>query len=311
MTRRIWIDTDLGFDDMAAIMMVADVAASDIIGMSLVAGNAALPRVVDNAARMAAFLDWRMPIHVGLGVPLVGGAMISIENLTGTADALPTRGLSLPPAPPLPPQEDAMSALAKALRAPGPPLELLALGPLTNIARLAEEVPEAAKLAGSLIWMGGSAGGGNHTAAAEFNAAADPEAVASVLAAGFHPRIVGLDCCQQVTATIADAAGLRALGSGRATVLADLYEGYCRLRRNGAVPMPLYDQVAAAALLDPQAVSFSPARVDADSSAGPARGMTVCEFRAHRAVPNADVARLADAAVVRRRMHDAFRKAAR
>jgi purine nucleosidase len=311
MTRRIWIDTDLGFDDMAAIMMIADVAAHEIVGMSLVAGNAALPRVIDNAARMAAFLSWHMPIHVGHGEPVAGGAMISIEGLTGTADALPSRGLSLPPAAPLPASDDAVTALDKMLAAPGPPIEVLALGPLTNLARLLDKHSVSAKRIGRLIWMGGSAAGGNHTAAAEFNAAADPEAVARVLGAGLNLKIVGLDCCQQATATIADAAGLRAAGGPRAAVLADLYEGYCRLRRGGSEPMPLYDPVAAAVLLDSQAVRFSPARVEVDCAFGPTRGMTVCEFRAHRAQPNAEVARLANAAMIRRRMHDAFRKAAR
>ena len=41
-TRHVWIDTDMGFDDLAAIVTVAARPDFAIGGVSLVAGNAAL-----------------------------------------------------------------------------------------------------------------------------------------------------------------------------------------------------------------------------------------------------------------------------
>ena len=57
---RVWIDTDCGFDDMAAIAMVAADPAWRIEGLGLVAGNAPLSVVIDNAVRMSAFFGWTL-----------------------------------------------------------------------------------------------------------------------------------------------------------------------------------------------------------------------------------------------------------
>ena len=49
----VWIDTDMGFDDLAAIMVVAHGGLA-IDGISLVLGNAPLDQVRRNAAGAAA-----------------------------------------------------------------------------------------------------------------------------------------------------------------------------------------------------------------------------------------------------------------
>ncbi|NNC00940.1 nucleoside hydrolase, partial [Corallococcus exiguus] len=48
-----WIDTDMGFDDILAVVIV-DQSNLTIDGVSLVFGNAPLEAVKDNAARAAA-----------------------------------------------------------------------------------------------------------------------------------------------------------------------------------------------------------------------------------------------------------------
>ena len=49
----VWIDTDMGFDDIAAILVVAH-AKEPIDGISLVFGNSGFARVRQNAASAAA-----------------------------------------------------------------------------------------------------------------------------------------------------------------------------------------------------------------------------------------------------------------
>src|SRR4051812_34122476 len=68
----LWIDTDLGFDDLAAVLAVTGTPAWSVAGLSLMAGNAPLPLVIDNALRAAACFGWRFPIHAGAAGPLVG-----------------------------------------------------------------------------------------------------------------------------------------------------------------------------------------------------------------------------------------------
>ena len=69
----------------------------------------------------------------------------------------------------------------------------LAPGKLTNLAVLMQQHPELAPCTGRQVWMGGSAGPGNPNAAAEFNAAVDPEAINVVTTPGVPLQRVGLN----------------------------------------------------------------------------------------------------------------------
>lgn len=299
MSTPVWIDTDMGFDDLAAMITVAASPQWRIAGMSLVAGNAPLSVVVDNALRAAHFMAWPFAVHAGCDQPLAGPLMTA-QNILG-ADAMRSAGRSLPPERSALASIDALAALATHLRGEGAPATVLALGPLTNLATLLQRQPGLAARIGQLVWMGGSAGAGNHTAAAEFNAAVDPEAVQAVLDAGVPLRMVGLDACRQVRVQAADAAALRATGRARAALLADLLEGYVRIASaDGRKPMALYDPVAAVALTDASALQFAPAHVVVELLGRHTRGMTVVERRVPaRAMANAWVATLVDEGRVR------------
>ena len=291
--RRVWIDTDLGFDDLAAVMMAR--AHLDVAGLSLVAGNAPFDALADSAARAASFLGWTMPIHRGRAKPLIGSLATAASVLGETG--LPTVGRALPAAEQSRLADgDAVAALARFVEEETEPPALLALGPLTNLAVLLLARPDLAGRVGEIVWMGGSAGAGNHTAAAEFNAAVDPEAAQVVLESGVPLRMVGLDLCRRVRIGAADVAAVRSAGGERARTLADLFEAYLRIAGpDPAAAMALYDPVAAAALIDPAAVRFAPAHVDVERSGVLARGMTVVEFQVPgRAAANAAVAVSAD-----------------
>ncbi len=301
----VWIDTDMGFDDLAAVLTVLHTPGWVVDGMSLVAGNAPMPVVVDNALRSAAFFDWRFPLYRGADKPL-RGELVTAQNILGT-DAMKSAGRSLPAlhagsTSPTLAAEDAVAALARHLQAATAPVTLLALGPLTNIALLLQQHPELAARVSRLLWMGGSAGAGNHTAAAEFNAAVDPEAIQVVLDAQLPFHMVGLDACRQVRVHAQDALALRSRGTDKAEVLADLLLGYVRIASpDGSLPMSLYDPTAAAALVCPEGMAWRDAHLVAECDGHHTRGMTVVEFRVPRkAVANAHVASVANEDLLRR-----------
>ena len=309
--RSVWIDTDMGFDDLAAVLTVAHTPGWRIDGLSLVAGNAPLHVVADNALRAAAFFGWAMPIHAGSDRPLAV-ALVTAQNILGE-DGMASAGRSLPLVRAALTSSDGVGALVDYLAASSAPATLLALGPLTNVAQVLKGHPELAGRIGTLWWMGGSAGPGNHTAAAEFNAAVDPEAVQVVLDARVRLRMVGLDACRQVRVHAADAQALRAIGTERATVLADLLLGYVRIASaDGSLPMSLYDPSAAAALVAPQGMVFRAAHMVVECQGEHTRGMTVVEWRVPRkAAANADVASVADEAMLRGVVLSALAQAAR
>lgn len=306
----VWIDTDMGFDDLAAVLTVAHTPGWVIDGLSLAAGNAPLNVVIDNALRSATFFRWAFPIHAGCERPL-RGELVTAQNLLGS-DAMKSAGRSLPLAKRELTSGQAIDALRTHLQESTKPVTILALGPLTNIATLLQQTPALSTRIGQLVWMGGSAGVGNHTAAAEFNAAVDPEAIQAVLDAQVPFQMVGLDACRQVRAYTSDAHELRALGTHRAAVLADLLMGYvCIASADGSLPMALYDPTAAAALVCPEGMAWRDAHVAAELEGRHTRGMTVCEFRVPRkAAANARVASLADENKLRCAVFDALARAA-
>jgi purine nucleosidase len=280
----VWIDTDMGFDDIAAIL-VAMRGAEPVDGVSLVFGNSGFQRVRQNAASAAAAFGWTFPIHHGRALPVLG-RLETAESILSEAGML-TAGRSLPPAPLLP-ESDAFTALCQWLEAAEAPRRILALGPLTNIAALALARPDLAKKIGDLTWMGGGLTAGNHTASAEFNAFADPEALAIVLAHNLPLRMVDLDLCRKVVAHPTDVEPVRAAGGRNAELLADLLAGYISIGTSRGRPgMAVYDPSAAVAFVRPDAVTFTPARINVELAGSLTRGRTVVDLRAPQERRNA------------------------
>ncbi len=84
-----------------------------------------------------------------------------------------------------------MDYLAAAISADPGQITLIAIGPLTNIALALRRYPDLVSQVGKkFVIMGGSAGRGNVTPAAEFNIAADPEAAAIVFGAGWPVTMI-------------------------------------------------------------------------------------------------------------------------
>jgi purine nucleosidase len=280
----IWIDTDMGFDDIAAIMVVAH-AGLAIDGISLVFGNAPLDQVRRNAAGAAAAFVWPFPIHAGRAMPVLG----KLETATGilSDQGMPSAGRHLPEAADAF-HSDAFDALCDWLKDGGEQKRIMALGPLTNIAALCLARPDLAKNITELTWMGGGLTAGNHTASAEFNALADPEALGIVLSHGVPFRMVELDLCRKVLCAPDDIAPIRAAGGRNAELLADLLAGFVAIATSRGRPaMALYDAVAAAAFIRPDLVRWQAARLDVELAGTLTRGRTVVETRLGRGEFNA------------------------
>ncbi|UHS57569.1 nucleoside hydrolase [Agrobacterium vaccinii] len=304
----IWIDCDMGFDDIAAIM-VATSHGLKIDGLSLVFGNAPLAQVCRNAAGAAAAFGWTFPIHMGRENPVLG-KLETAQTILGDT-GIPTVGAGLPEAADLP-YSDAFQALCDWLADGGEDKPILALGPLTNIAALCLAKPDLAARITELTWMGGGVTVGNHTASAEFNAFADPEALAIVIAHGLPLRMVDLDLCRKVTAGLLDVAPIRAAGGKNASLIADMLEGFINIATSrGRDAMALYDPCAAVALVAPDCIGWKKARIDVELHGTLTRGRTVVETRAaHAEKFNAHFAETVDAISAKTIILDALRQEA-
>ncbi|WP_424971894.1 nucleoside hydrolase [Dinoroseobacter sp. S76] len=247
----IWVDTDMGFDDLWALLLLRTHRVA-IAGISLVAGNAPLPQVEANAHGAQAAYGLEMPIYSGADQPLKRAPETATRILGPLG--MRSRGHTLPkPARP-PVFPPARAALEHWLRTPrrAPERTILALGPLTNIARLLQKSPRVAARITRLVWMGGSAGPGNHSPRAEYNALADPEALETVLSAQIPLDVVDLTLCRKHCFSAEDAPETDALSR-------DLLLGYLDIAlERGRQAMAIYDPIAAAAVIWPDRFVYAP-----------------------------------------------------
>ena len=275
----IWVDTDFGFDDLWALLLLAS-QKQQPDGISLVAGNTDIEQVCRNALGAASLYNLSAPLYLGASQPL-SGQIIRATEILGP-EGMRRAGPGLPDRPVPDRMPEALAGLQDWLADGSTEDKIcIALGPLTNLACLAERSSDLYRTLSKIIWMGGSAGRGNHSPLAEFNAMADPEA-AAIIAAGPVPlQIVDLTLCRQVTISAADIAPLcRAPAGERAEVFASLLTGYLDIARTrGREAMAIYDPLAAASYLMPDLFGFQSCNLQVERDAGAAFGKT--DFLSH------------------------------
>ena len=189
------LDVDTGVDDALAILFAVRHPGLEVLGISCVAGNAALAQVVDNTLRIldaAGAPD--IPVAAGAVRPLLEPARAA-RHVHGT-DGL--GGIALPPTSRRPVPGGAVELMRRLILEHETPVTLVALAPQTNLALLLRTYPEVAGNLERIVFMGGSASVGNATAVAEFNVWHDPEAAAIVLDANVPAYMYGLDVFNRV-----------------------------------------------------------------------------------------------------------------
>lgn len=246
--RTVVIDTDPGIDDAVAILLALKSAEFDIRGITTVAGNIGIATTTRNAGRILA-LEGRVD------VPVIAGAAGPLSRKGfDTADIHGNDGLGGVPFPdPLatPVGHDAVAWLRDTLAAADAgSIDILALGPLTNIARLVTRHPEAARRIGRVIAMGGAVHEpGNIGPRAEFNIAADPEAAEIVFGAKLDVTLIPLDVTRKVRATRDDTAMLQKTGIPAAMASGALIDAYFQ-STTGGESRPLHDPCVMLLALD-------------------------------------------------------------
>ena len=136
-------------------------------------------------------------------------------------------------------------------------ITLVATGPLTNIALAVKREPRLADWVREFVIMGGSAGRGNVTPAAEYNMWADPEAAAAVFRAGWTVVMLGLDVTMRTGANAAVRERMRGLGPLGAELLLPALDRYASVSEPGGPPV--HDVCAVAWVAQPGLFGLVPA----------------------------------------------------
>jgi inosine-uridine nucleoside N-ribohydrolase len=281
MTNRLILDTDGGIDDaQALLLLIANGRAPAAI--TTVFGNVELEAATRNVLATLAVVGADIPVHKGTAEPLVQ-ELIHAKHVHGED------GLGGAPRPARTADvagSDAVGFLVATLSeaaAKGERVDLLTIGPLTNLALALRRAPGIVGGVGQLAIMGGTVyGRGNATPAAEFNIYADPEAAAVVFRADLETVVVPWEPCltHYLSGTEVDrlfAGVTKGLPREFSWALVQ-HARKTDIARGQGDRFRFIDPLAAAVVIEPDIVTKS-VRASVDVALGPGitRGMTVVD----------------------------------
>jgi purine nucleosidase len=275
MPTSIILDCDPGIDDALAIAFAHGHPDLDLAGITTVAGNVGLAKTTANALAVCEYVGAAgTPVTAGCAGPLLRPALDArkVHGESGLGGAV------LPAAAASPAPGHAIDYIIETVRAAPGRITLVATGPLTNIALAVKREPRLADWVREFVIMGGSAGRGNTTPAAEYNIWADPEAAAVVFRAGWTVVMLGLDVTLKTGASPAVLERMRDLGPLGTELLLPALEQYKSV--SGPSGPPVHDVCAVAWVAQPGLFGLVPARVQVETAGQLTSGMTVTDFQA-------------------------------
>ncbi|EGX6952470.1 pyrimidine-specific ribonucleoside hydrolase RihA [Aeromonas hydrophila] len=271
------LDCDPGHDDAIALILALASPELKVLAVTTSAGNQTPDKTLNNALRILTLLG-RDDIPVAAGAPKpLARELIIADNVHGESGL---DGPTLPDPAFAPVAMTALELMAKCLRESPEPVTLVPTGPLTNIALLLAAHPELKSKIARIVLMGGAAGPGNWTPAAEFNIYVDPQAADMVFKSGLPITMCGLDVTHEAQVMDEDIERVRAITNPVAQCVAGLLDFFMIYHRDpkwGFAGAPLHDPCTIAWLLAPALFHGVECRVDIETGGTHTSGMTVVD----------------------------------
>ncbi|MGN5088128.1 pyrimidine-specific ribonucleoside hydrolase RihA [Aeromonas hydrophila] len=271
------LDCDPGHDDAIALILALASPELKVLAVTTSAGNQTPDKTLNNALRILTLLG-RDDIPVAAGAPKpLARELIIADNVHGESGL---DGPKLPDPGFAPVVMTALELMAKCLRESPEPVTLVPTGPLTNIALLLAAHPELKQKIARIVLMGGAAGPGNWTPAAEFNIYVDPQAADMVFKSGLPITMCGLDVTHEAQVMDEDIERVRAITNPVAQCVAGLLDFFMIYHRDpkwGFAGAPLHDPCTIAWLLAPALFHGVECRVDIETGGTHTSGMTVVD----------------------------------
>jgi purine nucleosidase len=256
--RPILLDTDVGtnVDDAVALALVCASPELDLRAVTTVSGDTVLRARI--ASRILALGGLgHVPVAAGMREPLSGAATFRWLGHEGAGIVDGTERVA---------DVGAVDLMVEALDRE--PLDVVAIGPLTNLAAAIAKEPAVVSSIRHLTVMGGCLGRDPGAPPVEYNLAADPDASFAVLSAGIPTTLVPLDVTWRVALRSSELRRLRESGSRLLRVLCDAIDRWAEIRR-AVVPRTidddtlalLHDPLTLAVVLDPSLVTLERPRL--------------------------------------------------
>ena len=272
--RNIFLDVDTGVDDALALLLAAKAPELHVKGVTCVAGNVPIGRVVRNTLDILNVADAsHIPVAKGMESPLIermfNATEIHGENGLGGVDLPASRSTAI--------DKHAVEFLVEEIDSISEKVIIVALGPLTNIATLFRIYPNIVPRIEQLVIMGGAIGSGNITATAEFNIRQDPEAADIVFSSGIPILLYIWDVFVRVAFVRSEIESFSSSNNNSVALAGKLLMSM--LNRFGRPKTSIGDAGAVACILNASAITTKQLPVAVELSGKYTRGQTVVDQR--------------------------------
>ena len=288
--KRIILDTDTGVDDALAILLAMRSPELHVEAITAVSGNVHVDHCVRNILMTLEILESDTIPDVARGeeAPLIKPLFLADhvhggDGLGGVTGLSKPDGNRLYPDPanrlsPIP----AVDLILDCIERYPDEITLIAVGPLTNVARAIIKNPFRMRKLREIVIMGGAFRVyGNVSPVAEFNIFVDPHAAQIVCDAGIPLVFVPLDVTMQAVLSGAEIEGHAASGRPVATFVRDCTAHYVEVhrQRRDVDGCFMHDPLAVAVAYRPEIVTMVETRVDVETAGDLTVGMTVADLR--------------------------------
>ncbi|REJ69140.1 MAG: nucleoside hydrolase [Planctomycetota bacterium] len=297
MARKVILDVDPGIDDAVALAMALFDPRLEVIAVTATAGNVSAEQATSNVQAIIEKLDPPRLPRIGAAREPTGGRLADARHIHGN-DGLGNIGVEVAE---LHQRHPSDKVIVEEVRAAPDAVTIVALGPLTNVARAMARDPELATMVGALHMMGGALGAGNVTPAAEFNIYCDPESAQAVFRSPTTKTLVPLDVTSRVVMTYDQLDQLPGELTATGTFMREILAFAFRSHRNvlGLEGIHLHDAVALVAALHPELFVTEELAGDVEIGGELSTGSTIFDRRPSPSWrPNMEVAVDVDASAV-------------
>lgn len=291
--RPVVIDCDPGVDDTLALCLAASRPELDIRAINPVAGNVGYESTSQNALRLAGLIGVDCRVGRGAEEPLLAPCRTagSIHGQGGLGGyQLPAAARDFDP-------DYAWDVLYQEAVRAGGELELVTLGPLTNVAIALKRYPDLKGLIKKITMMAGTAGQGNTNVYAEFNVWVDPHACDIVFRSGIPIAMCGLDgndSCRLDTREMAEIFDR----PGRLSAVISHVAHFIHQRNTEQWHLPgstINDLVTMACFIEPSMTVYEPCYTVCETRSTISAGQTLVDlYHVSGKEPNVDVLLRAD-----------------
>ena len=261
MSIKVIFDTDPGIDDAFALFYALSHPEIEVIGITTVFGNVPIDISTNNAYLLKEKSESNIQVFKGASKPLLrpnGNFPYFIHGDDGLGNINHARPKNI--------KENIEASdfiIDSAYSYPGE-INIIAIGPLTNIANVINKDPKIWKIIKSITIMGGSwFAGGNISPVAEANIYNDPEAADVVFKSKIPITMIGLDVTHKVFLTNSHIKYLASLKNNSGKFLQDISNFYVEFYKetknmNGCY---FHDATAAIAFTNPEYFDFKKGKV--------------------------------------------------